>query len=132
MRLLLDTHIWLWSLLEPERLSEQVLQALADPSTELCLSPISVWEVTVLASKGRIVLNGALEDWVRHALARVPVAEIPLTIQAALEADGLCLPHRDPADRFLVATARTFDLTLVTADTRILKAGLCEVLPNIL
>ena len=130
MKLLLDTHIWLWSLLEPERLSDNVLQTLRNPKTELYLSPISIWELTILASKGRVVLNSEVDDWVTEALFRVPITQTPLTIQAALEANRLNLPHRDPADRFIVATAIAFGLTLATADTRILDAKLCNLLPN--
>ena len=130
MKLLLDTHIWLWSLLEPDRLSENLLHALRSTETELYLSPISIWELTILASKDRVVLNSEVDEWVDEALSWVPITEIPLTIQAALEANRLNLPHCDPADRFIVATAKTFELTLVTADTRILNAGMCALLPN--
>jgi len=130
LKLLLDTHIWLWSLLEPDRLSENGRQTLRRAETELYLSPISIWELTILASKGRVVLTCEVEEWVDESLSRVPITEIPLTIQAALEANRLKLPHHDPADRFIVATAKTFELTLATADTRILNARLCALLPN--
>lgn len=130
MKLLLDTHIWLWSLLEPDRLSAKVLRALRAPHNELFLSPLTIWELTMLVEKGRVVLNKEIGDWVDEALSQVPIAEVPLTISVALEAGRIGLPHRDPADRFIVATARAFDLTLVTADTRILDASACALLPN--
>lgn len=116
MKLLLDTHIWLWSLLEPARLSRRVARALQDPRNELWLSPISLWELTVLVDKGRVVLNADLEEWLAQALERSGVREAPLTHQVALETRRMALPHRDPADRFLAATAKVFGLSLVTAD----------------
>lgn len=130
MKLLLDTHIWLWSLLEPDRLSDAAIQVLRDSETELFLSPVSIWEVTVLVAKGRVVLTSDVVEWVSEALSQVPVQEIPLTIEAALETNRLSLPHRDPADQFIVATARVFNLTLVTADRRILAAKPCDLLPS--
>ncbi|MFZ0427792.1 MAG: type II toxin-antitoxin system VapC family toxin [Acidobacteriota bacterium] len=130
MKLLLDTHIWLWSLLEPERLTSRVLRALREPRTELWLSSVSVWELTVLVTKGRVKLGEEVKHWTRTALERVPFIEAPLTVEVALETTELSLAHPDPADRFLIATARVFDLTLVTADRRILDADLCSLLPN--
>jgi len=127
---LLDTHIWLWSLLEPARLVPRVRRALGSTANELRLSPISVWEVVVLVEKGRIRLNQDLDDWVRLALSSAPLVEAPLTFEIARESRRVALPHQDPADRFLVATARVADLVLVTADERLIEAGACRVLAN--
>ena len=130
MRLLLDTHIWLWSLLEPERLSPEVRKALVDADNELWLSPITVWEVLVLTQKGRLTLDRPAEEWIDLALAAAPAHEAQLTFQVALESQRVELPHRDPADRFLAATARVFDLTLVTADEQLLNLRDVPLLPN--
>lgn len=130
MRLLLDTHIWLWSLLEPERLAPEVRAALVDPDNEIWLSPITVWEVMILAEKGRLSLHRPADKWVDDALVAAPLREAPLTIQIALESQRVELPHRDPADRFLVATASVFELTLVTADKRLLGLQCVALLPN--
>ena len=130
MRLLLDTHIWLWSLLEPQRLSPEVRAALVDPDNELWLSPITVWEVLVLTQKGRLTLDRPASDWVDLALSAAPAHEAQLTFQVALESQRIELPHRDPADRFLAATARVFDLTLVTADEHLLSLRDVPLLPN--
>ena len=130
MRLLLDTHIWLWSLLEPTRLSGPVLKALADREAELWLSPISVWELGILVDKGRIRLQVDLARWIDDAMQRVPLREAPLT-QAIVRCLGAIeTPHRDPADRFLAATAAALGLTLVTADARLLAGRGYEVLSN--
>jgi PIN domain nuclease of toxin-antitoxin system len=122
MKLLLDTHIWLWSLLEPQRLSRRVAKALADSRNELWISPISTWEILVLCRKGRLVLNSSPATWILAALKSVPLREATLTHEVAAASEGLVPPHRDPADSFLAASAKVYELTLVTADEN-LAAG---------
>ena len=128
MKLLLDTHIWLWSLQDPRRLGRRVQAELREPSNDLWLSPISTWEALTLNAKGRIQLPGNLTDWVAKATG--PLHEAPLTHEIALAARQLQLSHQDPADRFLVATAQVLDLTLVTADTTLLGLGQIATLAN--
>jgi PIN domain nuclease of toxin-antitoxin system len=125
LRLLLDTHIWLWSLQDPKRLGRRVQQELRNPANELWLSPISTWEALTLHAKGKIRLHGNLADWVADATA--PLLEAPLTHQIALAARELPLPHQD---RFLAATAQILDLTLVTADAGLLGLGEIATLAN--
>ena len=72
MKLLLDTHIWLWGLLEPERLSPSVRAALQSPDNELWLSPISVWEALLLVERGRLSVTVAPADWVRQVVRAIP------------------------------------------------------------
>ena len=128
MRLLLDTHIWLWSLQDPALLGKRVRQELRDPANELWLSPISTWEALTLNAKGRIRLQDKLDEWVVEATA--PFKEAPLTHEIAASARQLSLAHQDPADRFLAATAKILDLTLVTADIRLLGLGEIATLAN--
>ena len=130
MELLLDTHIWLWSLLDPDRLGDSTRQALGSPENELRLSPISVWEALLLSERGRVALNPDPHRWLRKAMSIAPVAEAPLTIDVALASRTVNLEHQDPADRFIVATAAVHGLTLVTADARLLRCRGIEVLPN--
>ena len=130
MKLLLDTHIWIWSLLKPGKLARRVLRALENPANELWLSPISIWELTILVEEGRVVLNAELEAWLAHAMRAAPLKEAPLTWEVALAAGNTGLPHRDPADAFLVATAKVFELTLVTADARLQAAKGIPLLPS--
>jgi PIN domain nuclease of toxin-antitoxin system len=127
LKLLLDTHIWLWSLREPQRLGRRSLQALHDPDNELWLSPISLWEALLLVRKGRISIQGDAASWQARATARF--REAPLTLEVVLAAHELNL-HSDPADRFLAATAKVFGLTLVTADARLLGLGDIATLAN--
>jgi PIN domain nuclease of toxin-antitoxin system len=130
VRLLLDTHIWVWSQLEPDRIAPKVRVALEDPEAELWLSPISVWELLLLIERGRVTVLGDPGIWVRDALRASPLREAPITHAVAMESRRVRLPHQDPADRFLVATARLLDLALVTADTWLLAARPCSLLAN--
>ncbi len=127
MKLLLDTHIWLWLLQDPSRLGPQTLQALQDTKNELWLSAISTWEALTLNFKGRIQLKGNLADWLARATSGT--REAPVTHEIALFARQLSL-HQDPADRILAATAQVLDLTLVTADNRLLGLGNIKTLAN--
>ena len=131
MKLLLDTHIWIWALLEPDRLSNDVRDALQSPENELWLSPISVWEALLLAERGRVSVNGSPVAWVQGLTSALPRREAPITHDIAIASRGLTLPHQDPADRFLAATARVLGLTLVTADERLLGSTEFEVLANV-
>jgi PIN domain nuclease of toxin-antitoxin system len=128
LKLLLDTHIWLWSLGEPRRLTRRVQQELKNQNNELWLSPVSTWEALLLNAKGRIRLHGDLSAWLHRATAHLK--EAPLTHEIVLAADQLPLPHPDPADRFLAATAHVLRLTLVTADERLLGLGDIATLAN--
>ncbi len=130
MGLLLDTHIWLWSLLDPGRLADSARLTLLSRKSDLRLSPISVWEALLLAERGRVVLSPDPHRWLRKAMSVAPVAEAPLTIDVALASRAVDLEHQDPADRFIVATARVHGLTLLTADTRLLRCRDIDVLPN--
>lgn len=127
MRLLLDTHIWLWTLSDPKRLGRRVLQQLKDEANELWLSPISTYEALTLHYKGRFEIDGNLTEWLARATAGT--REAPLTHEIALVARQLSL-HQDPADRILAATTEVLDLTLVTADERLLGLGTIRTLGN--
>ena len=130
MKLLLDTHIWLWALLDPERLSDRVRDALQSPANEIWLSPISVWEAMILVERGRLAVAGDSGAWVRQMVDAIPRREAPLTHEIAIMSRQLALPHEDPADRFLAATAHMLELTLVTADERLLRSKEYASMPN--
>ena len=130
MGFLLDTHIWLWSLLDPDRLGDSTRQALRSQENELRLSPISVWEALLLSERGRVALHPDPHRWIRKAMSIAPVAEAALTIDVALASRSVDVEHQDPADRFIIATAAVHGLTLVTADARLLRCRDIEVLPN--
>jgi PIN domain nuclease of toxin-antitoxin system len=127
LNLLLDTHIWLWSKSDPGRLGKRVAEALSSTANELWLSPVSVWEVLALAQKKRIRIADPL-DWVTSAASQM--REAPLTQEIVRTSFVLSLPHADPADRFLAATAKVLDLTLVTEDRKLLGLGDIRTLAN--
>lgn len=130
MKLLLDTHIWLWSTLEPQRLARRVTKALADPASDLWLSPVSVGELIVLLRKGRLTLPNDLAAWVAKTMQDLQLTEAPLTVEVALAISSISFPHGDPADHFLAATAKVFGLTLVTADEHLMHLPGIQVLAN--
>lgn len=130
MRLLLDTHIWLWSRGAPKRLSRRVLSALEKSTNELWLSPLTTWEVLYLCRRGRLSLDPDPIQWIKISLASVPTREAPLTHEVALATRGIVLPHNDPVDLILAATAQVHGLTLVTSDEQLLAGKGFSVLAN--
>ena len=130
MRLLLDTHIWIWSLTDPRQLTPKVALALEDRDNELWLSSISVWEFLVLVRKNRLRLKGEPQRWLTEALTSSPLREAAITHAVAKESERLNILHGDPADRFIAATARLLDATLVTSDQRLIDAKEFDVLAN--
>ena len=122
MKLLLDTHVFLWSVLAPDQLSADVRAELENPHNELWLSPITVWEVHLLAEKKRIQLQPDPAGWLRRVLDTIPFREAAVTHAVALMSRQIDLSHQDPADRFLAATAAVYELTLLTADERLLQS----------
>lgn len=127
MKLLLDTHIWLWSLSDPRRIGRRAFAQLRDRDNELWLSPISTYEALTLYHKRRFEIDGDLQEWLAQATAGTH--EAPLTHEIALVARQLSM-QQDPADRILVATAEVLDLTLVTADERLLGLGTIRTMAN--
>jgi PIN domain nuclease of toxin-antitoxin system len=130
LKFLLDTHIWLWNSLQPDRLSPRVARELDDPENELWLSPVSLWELQLLYDKGRVRLVPDAVNWINESLVRLNMREAPLTFEVALAVSAMNLPHNDPADGFIAATAKIFGLTLVTADEQLAKLADIAVLPN--
>jgi PIN domain nuclease of toxin-antitoxin system len=107
-----------------------VVTALEDPANELWLSPIVLWEVLVLAEKGRVVLEPDGVTWIQRVLQTLPFREAPLTHEVAIQSRNVELPHGDPADRFLAATALVYGLRLVTADAQLLGSQSIPTLAN--
>jgi len=128
---LLDTHILIWWLNQSARLSTAQHEVLskADAESPLVVADISLWEVAMLWSLGRIQLSLPLREWLDRAVA--PPLVRRQGISPAVAAELAALPesfHRDPADRILVATARVLGATLVTTDRRIVDSGLAPTL----
>jgi PIN domain nuclease of toxin-antitoxin system len=130
LKLLLDTHIWIWTVGKSTRLSSRVRREITDPANELWLSPVSIWEFLLLHRKGRVKVPEGFSTWITRALTATTFKEAPLTFEVAQALNTIKLPHADPADQFLVASAKVFDLTLVTADEKLLAAPDIKVLAN--
>jgi PIN domain nuclease of toxin-antitoxin system len=130
MKLLLDTHIWIWSISEPQRLTRRVARELDSAQNQLWLSPISIWETLILHRKGRLKIPEGFSTWVTRALTTMPLTEAPLTFEVADALSTINLPHADPADMFLAASAKAFGLTLVTSDRNLLRTSEISVMEN--
>ena len=114
--IVLDTHVWLWLVAEPARLSEPARQAIDDAET-LGVCAISAWEVATLVRRGRIELDRDARSWIRQALAGARLAAVPVTPEIGTVAGllGDDFPG-DPADRMIYATATVAGSRLVTRD----------------
>ena len=95
---LLDTHILLWSLIDPSCLSNDVAKELDNPDHELWLSPITTWEIIILSEKGRIRLDAPPVTWMKNMLSTLPFQEATLNHEVAMQSRDVRLPHQDPAD----------------------------------
>ena len=131
MKALADTHVLIWWLGEPRRLSPAQRRILGRVSVEspLLVSDISLWEIANLVGRGRLTLDQPLRGWLEAAVAP-PLVE-RLGISPAIAAEVAALPdtlHRDPVDRILIATARVHGATLLTQDERLLGSKLAPTL----
>ncbi len=118
---LLDTHIWLWHAEENRRLGKS-LRRLIDGTDALWFSPVSVWEIGLLQDRGKIRLAFPVADWIDAIRAERPIEEAPFNSAVALESFRFSRDLHDPVDRFLLATAEVYDLTLITMDTQLAGA----------
>lgn len=128
MNLLLDTHVWIWGILEPDRFSGRALSELEGEEAVRWLSPISLWETHLLVEKGRIQVAESPAEWVAAAWAEGVCREAALTAEVAIASRSLTLPTQDPADRFIAATALVCGFVLVTADQTLARVPGVEVL----
>jgi PIN domain nuclease of toxin-antitoxin system len=122
VRVLLDTHVWIWTQEQPERLGPRTKRLLIGAEHENAVCPISTLEISRLVAAAEIRLSMPLAEWVVESMADLAAQTVSMSHEVAMEA--YALPgafHRDPADRILVAAARRNGLTLVTADDRILS-----------
>ena len=129
-RLLLDTHVLVRWLIESKRLSreqDRTIEAAMLRSEPLAISAMTVLELAMLASEGRVNLNRPLDQFLGDLASNVGVRLLPITFEIALEAATL-RSLRDPADRAIVGTARVHRLRLVTSDQRIIDSNLVSVI----
>lgn len=115
--ILLDTHVLLWSLDDSPRLGHRARARMTDAAA-VFVSAASIWELSIKAATGKLVMPPDLEDAVETSGYR----NVPITGRHAMACNIAVLPHRDPFDAMLVAQAEIERLTLLTADAKLLKA----------
>lgn len=117
MKLLLDTQCWLWWFAQPEKLSEDAIEKIADDANEVWLSVASVWEMGIKVSIGKLPLPEQIGEYVSTRMTQLGARSLKITASHALQVAMLPLHHRDPFDRMLIAQAQIEDMTLVSADS---------------
>lgn len=126
MRVLLDTHAFLWWILDDPRLPASAREIIADPSNTVLFSTASAWEIAIQAHLGRLTLSPAEEDLERFVARQVEENRfqvLPIQLNHALRVHSLPLYHRDPFDRLLVAQAEVEALPILTRDPEIRRYG---------
>lgn len=124
--ILLDTHTWIWLFSGSKEISNATIDRIneAGKKGKVFISVISVWELSMLVAKNRISLSKSIHQWVEASFSQPGVNLALLTPKIAIESSFLPGDfHGDPADRIIVATARSEDLVLLTRDKKILNYG---------
>lgn len=121
MKYLLDTTVFVWSLMEPEKLNEHAFKILEDDSHEMFLSAVTSWEIVIKSAIGKMKLPKEPDQFVAEALGRFSIQPISITHTHSFAVSELNLYHRDPFDRMLIAQARSEDMVLMTVDSIIAK-----------
>jgi|SRR5581483_4845884 len=114
----------------PEKRGHEVRRQLESSKNGLYVSPVSIWEVHHLVERKRLRLKQSLPEWLDQVFAYVTVREAPFNFALAAEASRIRLPQSDLGDVFLAATAVTFGLTLVTADSQLIRCTWLKTLAN--
>ena len=129
--IILDTHIWIWNVQGDKRLSKAHLDLIREhENDEIGISAISLWEVAKAVELKRLNFSIPIEDWFSIALNQSGIVVLPLTSIIAVESTNL--PgnfHKDPFDQLIVATARIFDVPLITVDSEIVNYPHVKLLP---
>ena len=128
MKILLDTHVWLWMVIEPEKLSRHARRHINKDAEELMLSAASAWEISIKWSLGKLKLPTTPAEFVPEHLAATKTYPLAVQHSHALRVASLPRHHSDPFDRLLIAQAQIEKLPILTADP-LLKAYDVELIP---
>lgn len=123
MRVLLDTHVWLWWNTEPERLAAAARRVIGSARNEVFLSAASVWEMAIKKRLGKLPLPEPVASYVARRLATGDFKTVAVSSDHAAAVETLEIVHRDPFDRLLVAQARHEGMRLLTVDENVLAYG---------
>ena len=127
VRVLLDTHAFLWWLADSVRLSEPARRTIADDANEIAVSAASAWEIATKFRIGKLPGADALARDIAGHIARQGFEELPVRVADAERAGHLPGPHRDPFDRMLIAQALIYDLPVVSVDTMFGRYGVARL-----
>ncbi|RUM58964.1 MAG: hypothetical protein DSY59_02145 [Persephonella sp.] len=130
MRFLLDTHVFLWACVEPEKLSETVIEIIENSQNVLFLSSASIWEISIKISIGKLeILNKSIgfETFIKQCIKDLELIELPICKEHIFILNTLPNIHKDPFDRILIAQSISEDLILITNDSIIKKYNLKTV-----
>lgn len=127
--IVIDTHVWLWWLSNPEMLSQEALAHInrESKSGQICISSISVWEIAMLVEKNRLQLSIGVSDWLAASESLPFIKFVPVSNKIAIQ--SVFLPgalHNDPADRMIISTAISMNAPLVTSDKKIINYPLVK------
>jgi PIN domain nuclease of toxin-antitoxin system len=117
MKLLLDTHTFLWFALNDPKLSPEALKLIVEPVHNILISPASYWEIAIKVSLGKYQIPGAFQEWVEHQLIINFFEVLPITIAHTAKVATLPFHHRDPFDRLLAAQALTEEIPIISNDS---------------
>lgn len=121
MRVLVDTHCWLWALARPEALNAEAAALLSDGETEVIVSAASIWEIAIKSALGKLRFSTIDNDSLFDILEQQPVTRLPILHSHARHVANLPPHHGDPFDRLLIAQAQIEELPIMTADDQFLR-----------
>ncbi len=126
--ILIDTHVWIWLNLSPEKFSVSAMKTLQS-APRIVLSAISIYETMVAVEKGRIATSYSAEDLVRRWLKASDIVRVPVQEEILIQSRALDFVHEDPFDRIIASTAVSEQIPLLTADGNLLKLGWLATIP---
>jgi PIN domain nuclease of toxin-antitoxin system len=119
MRLLIDSHAFIWAVDDVPRLTQAAAFAMQDPANELFLSAASIWEMAIKVSVRKMTLSLPYRQWMDKAISDLGLSILPITVDYAEVCAGLPWHHRDPFDRLLIAQAQIEALSVVSGDSQL-------------
>ena len=116
MKVLIDTHVFLWILVSPKKLSSRARSIIESGDNHVLLSTASLWEIAIKEQVGKLSLPNPPERYLRRRIAESDIEMLPVSAQHALRLFSLPVHHKDPFDRIIVAQSQEEDIAIITAD----------------